>query len=85
LQLEALESYHLRSVLWNIDSLDWADPVPSSVAGRVLRLVAEEKRGIILFHDIHDRAGKVLPGLVEQLRAKGFRFAGLDGNGDLIP
>jgi peptidoglycan/xylan/chitin deacetylase (PgdA/CDA1 family) len=68
-QLEALEGYHLRSVLWNIDSLDWADPVPSSVADRVLRLVAEEKRGIILFHDIHDRAGKVLPGLVEQLRA----------------
>jgi len=82
-QLKALEAYHLRSVLWNIDSLDWADPVPSSVADRVLRLVGEEKRGIILFHDIHDRAGKLLPGLVEQLRAKGYRFGGLDGGGDL--
>ena len=83
LQLEALEGYHLRSVLWNIDSLDWADPIPSSVRDRVLRLVGEEKRGIILFHDIHDRAGKVLPGLVTALRAQGYRFGGLDGNGDL--
>jgi len=84
LQLQALQAYHLRSVLWNIDSLDWADPVPSSVADRVLRTVAEEKRGIILFHDIHDRAGKVLPGLLERLRAKGYRFAGLDASGGLV-
>jgi len=83
-QLQALEQYHLRSVLWTIDSLDWADPVPSSVASRVLRGVAEEKRGIILFHDIHDRAGKVLPGLLEQLKAQGYRFAALDSNGDLV-
>ena len=83
-QLQALESYHLRSVLWNIDSLDWADPVPSSVADRVLRLVAEERRGIILFHDIHDRAGKVLPGLLENLRGQGYRFAGLDAEGNRV-
>jgi peptidoglycan/xylan/chitin deacetylase (PgdA/CDA1 family) len=84
IQLQALQTYHLRSVLWNIDSLDWADPVPSSVADRVLRTVAEEKRGIILFHDIHDRAGKVLPALLERLRGEGYRFAGLDGNGEVV-
>ena len=83
-QLQALEAYHLRSVLWNIDSLDWADPVPSSVADRVLKLIAHEKRGIILFHDIHDRAGKVLPVLISRLRAEGYTFAGLDGNGRLV-
>lgn len=84
LQLQALEPYGLRSVLWNIDSLDWADPVPSSVADRVLKLVAREKRGIILFHDIHDRALKVLPGLLDGLRAQGYRFAGLDAQGNLV-
>ena len=82
-QLQALEPYHLRSVLWNIDSLDWADPVPSSVADRVLKVIAHEKRGIILFHDIHDRAGKVLPVLIPKLRAEGYRFAGLDAEGQL--
>lgn len=84
LQLQALEPYHLRSVLWNIDSLDWADPVPSSVADRVLKAIAHEKRGIILFHDIHDRAGKVLPVLIPKLRAEGYRFAGLDAEGALV-
>ncbi|HEX7554964.1 MAG TPA: polysaccharide deacetylase family protein [Geothrix sp.] len=82
-QLQALEAFHLRSVLWNIDSLDWADPVPSSVADRVLKVIAHEKRGIILFHDIHDRAGKVLPVLIPKLRAEGYRFAGLDAEGQL--
>jgi peptidoglycan/xylan/chitin deacetylase (PgdA/CDA1 family) len=82
-QLQALEPYHLRSVLWNIDSLDWADPVPSSVADRVLKLITHEKRGIILFHDIHDRAGKVLPVLIPKLRAEGYRFAALDPEGHL--
>jgi len=83
-QMQALEPYHLRSVLWNIDSLDWADPVPGSVADRVIRAVEEEKRGIILFHDIHDRAGKVLPSLMERLQSEGYRFAGLDANGELV-
>jgi peptidoglycan/xylan/chitin deacetylase (PgdA/CDA1 family) len=82
-QLEALRSYHLRSVLWNIDSLDWADPVISSITDRVLRTIAEEKRGIILFHDIHDRAGKVLPTLLERLQTEGYRFLVLDANGEL--
>jgi peptidoglycan/xylan/chitin deacetylase (PgdA/CDA1 family) len=85
LQLRALEPYHLRSVLWNIDSLDWADPVPSSVADRVLKAIAHEKHGIILFHDIHDRAGKVLPVLIPKLRAEGYSFAGLDAEGTLVP
>jgi peptidoglycan/xylan/chitin deacetylase (PgdA/CDA1 family) len=84
-QLQALEPYNLRSVLWNIDSLDWADPVPSSVADRVLKVIAHEKRGIILFHDIHDRAGKVLPVLIPRLRAEGYTFAGLDAGGNLVP
>jgi peptidoglycan/xylan/chitin deacetylase (PgdA/CDA1 family) len=83
-QLQALEAYHLRSVLWNIDSLDWADPVPSSVADRVLKAIAHEKRGILLFHDIHDRAGKVLPVLIPKLKAEGYTFAGLDGEGRLL-
>ena len=82
-QLKALEAFQLRSVLWNIDSLDWADPVPSSVADRVLKVIAQEKRGIILFHDIHDRAGKVLPVLIPKLRAEGYTFAGLDALGNL--
>jgi uncharacterized caspase-like protein len=65
--------------MWNIDSLDWADPVPSSIADRVLRAVDKEGRGIILFHDIHERTVKALPAILDRLVAEGYQFAGWDG------
>lgn len=78
--MELLDSAHLRSIMWNIDSLDWADPVPKSIADRVLRGIEKEHRGIILFHDIHDRAVKALPTILDRLVADGYRFAAWDGN-----
>ncbi|MES2320542.1 MAG: polysaccharide deacetylase family protein [Pseudomonadota bacterium] len=77
--LDALAGAKLRSVMWNIDSLDWADPVPTSIAERVLRTVDKEGRGIILFHDIHARTVKALPAILERLIADGYQFANWDG------
>jgi uncharacterized caspase-like protein/peptidoglycan/xylan/chitin deacetylase (PgdA/CDA1 family) len=77
--MQMLENAHLKSVMWNIDSLDWADPVPSSIAERVLRTVDKEGRGIILFHDIHERTVKALPAILDRLSAEGYQFAGWDG------
>jgi peptidoglycan/xylan/chitin deacetylase (PgdA/CDA1 family)/uncharacterized caspase-like protein len=74
-----LEQAHLRSVMWNIDSMDWADPVPNSIADRVLRDIDKQGRGIVLFHDIHDRAVKALPLIMNRLVAEGYQFAGWDG------
>jgi len=79
--LQTLAGAHLKSVMWNIDSLDWADPVPGSIADRVLRAVDKEGRGIILFHDIHERTVKALPAILDRLVAEGYRFAGWDGKG----
>jgi uncharacterized caspase-like protein len=67
--------------MWNIDSMDWADPVPSSIADRVLREVDKEGHGIILFHDIHERTLKALPLVLDRLVADGYQFAGWDGQG----
>jgi peptidoglycan/xylan/chitin deacetylase (PgdA/CDA1 family)/uncharacterized caspase-like protein len=78
--MAVLDRAHLRSVMWNIDSLDWADPVPSSIADRVLRTVDKEGRGIILFHDIHARTVAALPKILERLIADGYQFAGWDGS-----
>lgn len=77
--LQTLAGANLRSVMWNIDSLDWADPVPSSIADRVLRTVDKEGRGIILFHDIHARTVKALPAILDRLIADGYQFASWDG------
>ena len=77
--MDLLDKLHLRSVMWNIDSQDWADPVPASIASRVLRTLEKEQRGIILFHDIHERTVKALPLVLERLVADGYRFAAWDG------
>jgi len=77
--LAILSKLGLRSVMWNIDSLDWADPVPSSIANRVLTTLSKEQRGIILFHDIHERSVKALPLVLDKLIADGYSFAAWDG------
>ncbi|MBV7538035.1 polysaccharide deacetylase family protein [Duganella sp. sic0402] len=77
--MAVLSKLGLRSVMWNVDSMDWADPVPSSIANRVLTTLNKEQRGIILFHDIHDRSVKALPMVLDKLIADGYSFAGWDG------
>ncbi|KAB7768748.1 tetratricopeptide repeat protein [Xanthomonas maliensis] len=77
--LQLLSEAGLTSIMWNIDSLDWADPVPDSIVQRVLSQVDKEQRGIILFHDIHDRAVKALPQILDRLIADGYQFAGWNG------
>ncbi|MFZ6657843.1 polysaccharide deacetylase family protein [Undibacterium sp. TJN19] len=77
--MQILGKLGLRSVMWNIDSLDWADPVPNSIAGRVLGQLEKEQRGIILFHDIHERTVKALPLVLDKLIADGYSFASWDG------
>jgi len=77
--LQLLNEAGLKSIMWNIDSMDWADPVPESIVQRVLAQVEREQRGIILFHDIHDRAVKALPQILDKLIADGYQFAGWNG------
>jgi peptidoglycan/xylan/chitin deacetylase (PgdA/CDA1 family)/uncharacterized caspase-like protein len=77
--MQILKTLGLRSVMWNIDSLDWADPVPSSIVNRVMGNLEKEKRGIVLFHDIHERTVKALPMILDKLIADGYRFATWDG------
>jgi peptidoglycan/xylan/chitin deacetylase (PgdA/CDA1 family)/uncharacterized caspase-like protein len=74
-----LAQEHLQSVLWNVDSMDWADPIPNSIADRVMREIDKNGRGIVLFHDIHERTVKALPLVMSRLVAEGYQFAGWDG------
>ncbi len=79
--LAALAARAKQSVLWNIDSKDWADPVPLSIANRVIRGIEGERHGIILFHDIQARTIDALPLVIETAKAKGYRFLAWDGSG----
>src|SRR5262249_60807088 len=42
--LKQVEGQGMRSVLWNIDSMDWADPIPGSVAQRALTQIKKENK-----------------------------------------
>lgn len=79
--LAETESQHLRLVLWNVDSMDWADPSPASIVRRVMAELKKAGRGIILMHDIHAHSVEALPLLIEALKAEGYRFAHWDGQG----
>jgi peptidoglycan/xylan/chitin deacetylase (PgdA/CDA1 family) len=56
-----VEALGLKTVLWTIDSLDWADPIADSITQRVLSQVAAAKKGILLMHDIHKQSVAALP------------------------
>ena len=71
----------MKTVIWNIDSEDWADPVPNSIAQRVVAGVEKQGRGIILFHDIHKRTLEVLPQVIEALQDDGYKFVSWNGSG----
>src|SRR5271157_2787959 len=43
--LKEVNADGLRSVMWTIDSLDWADPVPESIAMRVLHELQQKQKG----------------------------------------
>jgi peptidoglycan/xylan/chitin deacetylase (PgdA/CDA1 family)/Flp pilus assembly protein TadD len=76
--LDEVTSDGLRSVMWNIDSLDWADPIPESIAMRVLHALNEQQKGIILFHDIHKQSVLALSPVIEELMRQDYTFLAFD-------
>ncbi len=68
----------LQSVMWNIDSQDWADPIPESIAMRVLHELNRRQKGIILFHDIHKQSVLALTPIIEELRRQDYTFLAFD-------
>lgn len=77
--LTKIQSDNMKTVIWNVDSEDWADPVPNSVAQRVITQVEKQKRGIILFHDIHKTGLEALPSVIQTLQADGYKFVSWNG------
>jgi len=77
--LARIQAQNMKTVIWNVDSEDWADPVPNSVAQRVLTQVEKAQRGIVLFHDIHKVGLEALPIVIETLQADGYKFVSWNG------
>ena len=76
---EELADTGITSVLWNVDSWDWGDPVPESIVQRVVERVEKAERGILLFHDVHKQTLAALPDILggpdHEAEPMGHRFS----------
>jgi peptidoglycan/xylan/chitin deacetylase (PgdA/CDA1 family) len=57
----------LQVALWNLDSQDWNDQIEAEdVVNRMAILMLIKRRGVLLFHDIHPKAEKAVPVIVNE-------------------
>lgn len=60
-----------------IDSKDYFKDSPAVVASRTMDALRHRGSGIILMHDIHKRTATMLPALLTQLKAEGYKVVHL--------
>lgn len=60
-----------------IDSKDYFGVSPAAVATRTMNSLRAHGKGIILLHDIHARTAAMLPALLTQLKAEGYKVVRL--------
>lgn len=70
---EKIAKKNLIHVFWNVDSLDWQDKDPNLVLKRTLEQIRTQKRGIVLFHDIHPQSVEASRMLMEQGAKNGIK------------
>jgi peptidoglycan/xylan/chitin deacetylase (PgdA/CDA1 family) len=62
----------------DIDSRDYHAKDPAAVRERVLSELAAKRKGIVLFHDIHAWTASALPGLLDEMKIRGYRIVHLE-------
>lgn len=61
----------------NIDSKDYHKVGPDTVRTKIMARLRQQRKGIVLMHDIHARTASMLPALLDQLKAEGFKVVHL--------
>jgi peptidoglycan/xylan/chitin deacetylase (PgdA/CDA1 family)/uncharacterized caspase-like protein len=76
--IERIVSQGMRSIMWNTDAEDWADPIPESIAMRILHQMNQHHKGVILLHDIHQQSVLALSPVIEELMRQNYTFLEFD-------
>ncbi len=76
--IDRVTSEGMRSIMWNINAEDWADPIPESIAMRVLHQMNQQHKGIIVLHDIHKQSVMAISPVVEELLRQEYSFLAFD-------
>ncbi|MBF1038622.1 MAG: polysaccharide deacetylase family protein, partial [Candidatus Nanosynbacter sp.] len=70
--LEQLRLRNMSSILWSVDTRDWADRNSQIVCSRA---VAGARPGaVILMHDIHQTSVNAVPCILSSLKQQGYSF-----------
>jgi len=77
-----LQERHIAIFSIDVDSKDYRTRNAEAVHRKVMSDLARVKKGIILFHDIQPSTAKALPGLLADLKAKGYRIVHLQPKAD---
>ena len=59
-------------ILWDVDPYDWRDKNSATVRKRVVK--AAHDGAVILMHDIHATTVDAVPGIIKDLKKKGYEF-----------
>src|SRR5262249_11146256 len=61
----------------DIDSKDYRSRDPAGIVRKIMTDLAQQRRGILLFHDIQPATARALPGLLSELKANAYRVVHL--------
>ena len=84
---ELVKSRGLIAFGANIDSKDYRNVSADAVHDKVMAQLRQQRKGIVLMHDIQRRTASMLPRLLDSLKAEGFRVVHLvpgDGAPDAL-
>ena len=74
--LTTLEGMGLKTIQWDLDSVDWNKPTAEQITKKVLE---NTKSGsILLFHNDLQNTTEALPNVLKGLKEKGFEFVTVD-------
>ena len=75
--LEQLRLRGMSSILWSVDTRDWADRNSDIVCSRAV--AGARPRAIILMHDIHQTSVGAVPCILSALKQQGYLFVTVQG------
>lgn len=74
--LTTLDGMGLKTIQWDVDSVDWNKPTAEQITKKVL---GNTKSGsILLFHNDLQNTTEALPNILKGLKEKGFEFVTID-------
>lgn len=82
---EFLKKNQMADFAWRVDSNDWrSGQSPRQVMENTLRLMDEAKRGVVLFHDVHQRTAEMMPQFLSTMVDRGYEVVLLKASDDSL-